>query len=152
MRDSGVLLYIVFPHAQVLANEEAEEEALRGTEQARKTAEAEKKLEEDVAKLGQEQDLASSLAGEAQKKSGASKTEAEPIVQVATVRGQAKAHSLPSLKAVVKKTSWLPPPSKPKDVPKQKGKSTCAQEGDAQSFWWFVKSRKPSTLLMTRVD
>ncbi|XP_057789916.1 protein PLASTID TRANSCRIPTIONALLY ACTIVE 16, chloroplastic [Salvia miltiorrhiza] len=132
-------------YAEVLAKEKAEEEALRATEQARKTAEAVRKPEEDVAK---EEDLASGLAAEAgasvesflntakgfssginwenlssQLKSAVQKPEEEPKVQVATVRGQAKARSLPSLKAVVKKPA-RPPPSKPKPKAPEPKKET----------------------------
>ncbi|KAL7152258.1 hypothetical protein ABFS83_04G085300 [Erythranthe nasuta] len=56
-------------------------------------------------------------------KSAVQKTDdEEPKVRIATVRGQAKARSLPSLKAVVKK-----PPPKPKDTPKPKAKETEKQ-------------------------
>ncbi|KAG6412490.1 hypothetical protein SASPL_125169 [Salvia splendens] len=134
-------------YAEALAKEEAEEEALRATEEARKSAEAVKKAKEE------DEDLAASLS-EAQKKAGESvesflntakgfssginwdnlssqlksavqKNEEadEPKVQVATVRGQAKARSLPSLKAVVKKPARTPPVSKAKDVPKPKAKA-----------------------------
>ncbi|XP_042003235.1 protein PLASTID TRANSCRIPTIONALLY ACTIVE 16, chloroplastic-like [Salvia splendens] len=134
-------------YAEALAKEEAEEEALRATEEARKSAETAKKVAEE-----EEEDLAASLseaqkkAGESvesflntakgfssginwdnlssQLKSAVQKNEEadEPKVQVATVRGQAKARSLPSLKAVMKKPARTPPVSKAKDVPKPKAK------------------------------
>ncbi|KAK6118606.1 hypothetical protein DH2020_047648 [Rehmannia glutinosa] len=55
----------------------------------------------------------------------------EPKVQIATVRGQAKARSLPSLKAVVKNK---PSSSKPKDIPKPKAKKTESKKETRKVF------------------
>lgn len=128
-----------------------EEEALRATEEARVSAETAKKVVEEEEE--EEEDLAASLSEAQKKaaesvesflntakgfssginwdnlssqlKSAVQKNEEadEPKVQVATVRGQAKARSLPSLKAVVKKPARTPPVSKAKDVPKPKVKT-----------------------------
>ncbi|CAK7331434.1 unnamed protein product [Dovyalis caffra] len=48
----------------------------------------------------------------------------KPKVQIATVRGQAKARSLPVQKAVVKRPAPKPRASKPKEEPKPKAKET----------------------------
>ncbi|KAH6766027.1 plastid transcriptionally active 16 [Perilla frutescens var. hirtella] len=129
-------------YAEALKKEKAEEEALRATEQAREAAEAlgkaEEKEEAGAASLAAEagasvenflnkaKGLSSGISWEnlsSQLKSAVQQDDEEPKVQVATVRGQARARSLPSLKAVVKKPARPPPPlSKPKDVPKPKAK------------------------------
>ncbi|KAI3450346.1 hypothetical protein Pfo_007011 [Paulownia fortunei] len=61
--------------------------------------------------------------------SAVQKPNEEPKVQVATVRGQAKARSLPSLKAVVKN-----PSSKPKDIPKPKANKTESKKETRKVF------------------
>lgn len=59
-------------------------------------------------------------------------------MQVATVRGQAKARSLPSLKAVVKNRR-PPPPSRPKVVPKPKAKETEPKKETRKVFGGLFK-------------
>ncbi|KAL1552894.1 protein PLASTID TRANSCRIPTIONALLY ACTIVE 16, chloroplastic [Salvia divinorum] len=134
-------------YAEALAKKEAEEEALRATEEARNRAEAVKKAKEDEEALAASLSEAQKKAGESvesflntakgfssginwdnlssQLKSAVQKAEEadEPKVKVATVRGQAKARTLPSLKAVVKKPARPAPVSKAKDVPKPKAKA-----------------------------
>ncbi|GER35474.1 plastid transcriptionally active 16 [Striga asiatica] len=128
-------------YAEALAKAKAEEEANKASEQA----EAEKNLEEQefrASSLATEAQKKVQSAAEAsvesflsrakgvtsswenlslQLKSAVQKTAngPEPKVRVATVRGQAKARSLPSVKAVVKKPSL-----KSKDVSKQKDNKT----------------------------
>ncbi|KAL0389091.1 UNVERIFIED_CONTAM: protein PLASTID TRANSCRIPTIONALLY ACTIVE 16, chloroplastic [Sesamum calycinum] len=144
-------------YAEALAKAKAEEEAIKASDQAREAAEATRKLEEEVKKLEEQEARAANLAAEAQKKAeaaGASvesflekakgvswenlssqlksavqKLDNEPKVQIATVRGQAKARSLPSLKAVVKK-----PARQPKDVPQPKAKQTDSKKETRKVF------------------
>lgn len=59
-------------------------------------------------------------------------------MQVATVRGQAKARSLPSLKAVVKNPR-PPSPSRPKVVPKPKAKATEPKKETRKVFGGLFK-------------
>ncbi|KAL2488952.1 plastid transcriptionally active 16 [Forsythia ovata] len=59
-----------------------------------------------------------------QLKSAVQKSSEESKVQIATIRGQAKAWSLPSQKAVVKKPSPKPSLWKQKEVPKPKAKES----------------------------
>ncbi|EXC10716.1 hypothetical protein L484_025300 [Morus notabilis] len=121
-------------YAEAQAKAKAEEEA-------REAAEAAKKKEEEVKRLSKKEARASSLAEEAQEKDEAAgpsieelftkakdfgsgfswdKLSAQLATTIATVRGQAKARSLPSLKAIVKPISFL----KPKEQPKKTGKQT----------------------------
>ncbi|CAA0838103.1 plastid transcriptionally active 16 [Striga hermonthica] len=128
-------------YAEALAIAKAEEEANKASEQA----EIAKNLEEQesqASSLATEAQKKVQSAAEAsvesfltrakgvtsswenlssQIKSAVQKTAngPEPKVRVATVRGQAKARSLPSVKAVVKKPSF-----KPKNVSKQKDNKT----------------------------
>ncbi|KAK4419867.1 protein PLASTID TRANSCRIPTIONALLY ACTIVE 16, chloroplastic [Sesamum alatum] len=64
-----------------------------------------------------------------QLKSAVQKLDKEPKVQIATVRGQAKARSLPSLKAVVKN-----PARQPKDIPQPKAKQTESKKETRKVF------------------
>lgn len=149
-------------YAEALAKEMAEEEALREAELAR---EATRKLEEKAKKKEKEEAQAASLAAEdagasvesflnkakglssgisweslsSQLKTATQKLDDEPKVQVATVRGQAKARSLPSLKAVVKNPARPPPPSKPRDVPKPKAKVPEPQKETRKVFGGLFK-------------
>ncbi|KAI5665966.1 hypothetical protein M9H77_15819 [Catharanthus roseus] len=63
-----------------------------------------------------------------QLKSAVQKPAEEPKVQVATVRGQAKARSLPAQKASIKKPTLRSPAPKPKEVAKPKPKSESQKE------------------------
>lgn len=67
--------------------------------------------------------FSSQMASAVQKPASDDDTEEKPKVQIATVRGQAKARTLPSKKAVVKQTpksSFFP---RPKEAPKAKAKA-----------------------------
>lgn len=64
--------------------------------------------------------LSVQLSTTVQKSQEEEKGKEKPKAQIATVRGQAKARSLPSLKAIVKPINSL----KPKEQPKKKGKQT----------------------------
>ncbi|KAK4483102.1 hypothetical protein RD792_010279 [Penstemon davidsonii] len=66
-----------------------------------------------------------------QLKSAVEKLDEEPKVRIATVRGQAKARSLPSIKAVVKNPST----SKSRDVPKPKGKETADAKKETRNVF-----------------
>lgn len=65
--------------------------------------------------------------------------EEEPKVQLAIVRGQAKAQSLPSQKAVTKNRVRPPPPSKPKSIPQPKAKSTESKTETRKVFGGLFK-------------
>ncbi|KAL0435011.1 UNVERIFIED_CONTAM: protein PLASTID TRANSCRIPTIONALLY ACTIVE 16, chloroplastic [Sesamum radiatum] len=144
-------------YAEALAKAKAEEEAIKASDQARAAAEATRKLEEEVKKLEEQEARAANLAAEAQEKAEAAGASVEsflekakgvswenlgsqlksavqkldnvPKVQIATVRGQAKARSLPSLKAVVKK-----PARQPKDIPQPKSKQTDSKKETRKVF------------------
>ncbi|GFP91198.1 protein tic 62 chloroplastic [Phtheirospermum japonicum] len=133
-------------YAEALAKAKAEEEAMRASEQAREAAEAEEVRASSRATEAQKNAEAAGASVEgllskakgvtlswenlsSQLKSAVQKTDGEPKVQVATVRGQAKARSLPSLKAVVKK-----PPTKSKDVSKPKAKNTESKKETRKVF------------------
>lgn len=96
---------------------------------SRLAAEAQKKAETDTVEsfFDKAKDMTSGFSWDnlsLQLKSAVQKPEEEPKVQLATVRGQAKARSLPSQKAVIKNRVRPPPPSKPKSVPQPKAKPT----------------------------
>lgn len=155
-------------YAEALEKETAEEEALRASELAReatrKLEEKAKKLEKEEAQaaslaaeaqktvedagasvesfLNKAKGLSSGISWESlssQLKTATQKVDEEPKVQVATVRGQAKARSLPSLKAVVKNPARPPPPSKPRDVPKAKAKVPEPQKETRKVFGGLFK-------------
>lgn len=149
-------------YTEALAKAKAEEEAFIEAEAAREAA---KKPEKEVKKPEQEEAPAISLSAEAggesvenflnkakgltsgiswenlstQFKSAVQKPEEEPKVQVATVRGQAKARSLPSFKAVMKSPARKPPPSKSKVVPKPRGKATEPKKETRKVFGGLFK-------------
>lgn len=122
------------------AARKAEEEAAKPEKEesvaSSLAAEAQKKAEDAGASVesffNKAKGLSSGISWDtlsSQLKSAVQQTEEEePKVQVATVRGQAKARSLPSLKAVVKKPDRPPPPSRPKDVPRPKAKAAKVAE------------------------
>lgn len=138
-------------YAEAQAKAKAEEEALKATEKAREAAEAAKKREPGqetrAASLAEEakekaeaagasvegllskaKDLGAGLSWEKFSSQLATAVQKptenqKPKVQVATVRGQAKARSLQPKKAVVKlPTLPRPPAFKPKEEPKPKAK------------------------------
>ncbi len=138
-------------YAEAQAKAKAEEEALKATEKGREAAKATKKLEQEVKKLSDQEtiaqeakekaeaarasmeglfskakDLSAGLSWEkfsSQLTTAAQKPTEKPKVQIATVRGQAKARSLQPKKAVVKLPTFPRlPASKSKEAPKPKGK------------------------------
>ncbi|XP_002520516.2 protein PLASTID TRANSCRIPTIONALLY ACTIVE 16, chloroplastic [Ricinus communis] len=138
-------------YAETIAKAKAEEEAKIAAEKAREAADAAKKLEEEVKKLSEQEAKAASLAEEAQEKAEAAGTSMENLfskakdissgltwdklssqfatavqttsgTQIATVRGQAKARSLPGQKAVVKRPTPRFPSLKQKEETKAKPK------------------------------
>lgn len=149
-------------YAEALAKAQAEEEASRESEEAREAA---KKPEKEEVKPEQEEAPAFSLSAESagesvenflnkakgltsgmswenlssQLKSAVQKPEEEPKVQLATVRGQAKARSLPSFKAVLKSPARKPPPSKSKVAPKPRGKVTEPKKETRKVFGGLFK-------------
>uniref|UniRef100_A0A2N9ISW5 NAD(P)-binding domain-containing protein n=1 Tax=Fagus sylvatica TaxID=28930 RepID=A0A2N9ISW5_FAGSY len=81
--------------------------------------------------LNKAKDFGSGLSWEkfsSQLTTAVQKPEEKPKVQIATVRGQAKARSLPSMKAVVKPPSLSFPSFKPKEEPKPRPKGKQAEE------------------------
>ncbi|PIN05289.1 putative dehydrogenase [Handroanthus impetiginosus] len=138
--------------AKAKAEEEAikaSEQAREAADAAKKLEEEVKKLEQEEARaatlaaeaqkkaeaagasvenlLNRAKGITSGISWEnlsSQLKSAVQKPDEEPKVQIATVRGRAKARSLPSLKAVVKNPAGKSPPSKPKETPKPKVKET----------------------------
>ena len=81
--------------------------------------------------LNKAKDFGSGLSWEkfsSQLTTAVQKPEEKPKVQIATVRGQAKARSLPSMKAVVKPPSLTFPSFKPKEEPKPRPKGKQTEE------------------------
>lgn len=148
--------------AKAKAEEEAikaSEQARGAAEAARRRQEEVKKLEKEEARvaslaaeaqnkaeaagasvesfLNKAKGLTSEISWESlssQLKSAVQKPDEEPKVQLATVRGQAKARSLPSLKAVVKNPARQTPSSKSKDIPKPKAKVTEPEKETRKVF------------------
>lgn len=139
--------------AKLKADEEAMKASEEAQAREREAEAAARKQDEETKKQDQEDSLAAKLAAEAQKrveaaavdnffnkakdltsgfswdsfsaqlKSAVQKSEEEPKVQVATVRGQARARSLPSQKAVVKNQARQPPQPKLRFAPSPKPKA-----------------------------
>ncbi|KAF3788191.1 hypothetical protein EJ110_NYTH21330 [Nymphaea thermarum] len=116
-------------YAEAVARAKAEEEALEVSRKAQEAAKAARKLEEEVKKLCKQEAVAATLAEEAQEKAQAVGSNIEkllnsiklkpnevPKVQLATIRGQAKAQTLPPKKTIVKppKQAKQPQPPQPK--------------------------------------
>ncbi|XP_075503887.1 protein PLASTID TRANSCRIPTIONALLY ACTIVE 16, chloroplastic [Primulina tabacum] len=152
-------------YAEARENAKLEEEATKATEQA---AEAANKLKEETsseptkAQKSEEPDAGPSVENifdkakditsgfnwekfSSQLKIAAQKPEdEEPKVQVATVRGQAKARSLPSLKAVVKSppARQPPPPPKSKVAAKPKAKTPVPPRTETRKFFGGLFSQE----------
>ncbi|XP_073143903.1 protein PLASTID TRANSCRIPTIONALLY ACTIVE 16, chloroplastic [Henckelia pumila] len=152
-------------YAEAREKAKLEEEATKATEQA---AEAAKKLKEETSSAAnkalksEEPDAGPSVENifdkakyttsgfnwekfSSQLKIAAQKPEeVEPKVQVATVRGQAKARSLPSLKAVVKSSPARQPPPPPKSkVPvKAKAKTPAPPPAETRKFFGGLFSQE----------
>ncbi|XP_057483924.1 protein PLASTID TRANSCRIPTIONALLY ACTIVE 16, chloroplastic-like [Actinidia eriantha] len=127
-------------YAEILAKAKAEEEARKATEKELEAAEAVKKLEKQEA-LAEEAEAKAAAAGalaeslldkakeigsgfswekfSSQLATASQKTTEKPKVQIATVRGQAKAQTLPAKKAVIKLPTPKPFASKPKPKAKE---------------------------------
>ncbi|KDP42209.1 hypothetical protein JCGZ_02939 [Jatropha curcas] len=136
-------------YAETVAKAKAEEEARVAAEKARVAADAAKKLEEEVKKLSEQEaeeaqekaeaagtsmenlldrakDISAGLSWEklsSQFATAVQTTNEKTKVQIATVRGQAKARALPGQKAVVKKPIPKFPALKLKEEPKIKAKA-----------------------------
>ncbi|KAK1357222.1 protein plastid transcriptionally active 16, chloroplastic [Heracleum sosnowskyi] len=134
-------------YAEKVAKAKVEEATIKANEKAQEAAAAAKKLKEEVKILESQDAQTDNFADKAQEKASASvenlvarakemsstfswdkfssqlstavqNVSDEPKVQIATVRGQARAQKLPAKKAVVKK----PPVSRRKEVQKTKAK------------------------------
>lgn len=138
-------------YAEALAKAKAAEEAVLATKRAEEAAKKPREQESRATNLAEAAEEKAVTAGasfdsfltqakgissgiswgnlSSQLKSAVQKsTEEEPNVKVATVRGQAKARSLPAQKALVKKPTLRSPSSKPKQVPKPEPKSESTKE------------------------
>lgn len=146
--------------ARAKAEEEARiasEKALEAAEAAKKLEEEVKKLSEQEARatslakeaeekagvagtsmasvLSKAKDFGSGFSWEklgSQVTAAVQKPEEKPKVQIATVRGQAKARTLPSQKAVVKQPSFKLPEFKAKGKPKPEAKLPQAKQPEAK--------------------
>ncbi|KAL3621872.1 hypothetical protein CASFOL_034068 [Castilleja foliolosa] len=131
-------------YAEAIAKAKAEEEAIKASkpeaeaEEVRASSPATEARKKSEGAAGASVESLMSLANgvtlswenlSSQLKSAVQKTDDEPKVKVATVRGQAKARSLPSLKAVVKKA-----PTKSRDVSKPKAKNTESKKETRKVF------------------
>jgi hypothetical protein len=96
--------------------------------------------------LNKAKDFGSGLSWEkisSQVTTAVQKSAEKPIVQVATVRGQAKARSLQPKKAVVnKQPSFKLPAFKPKEQPKPKGKQTEAGKTEVRKVFGGLFSQE----------
>ncbi|XP_043700834.1 protein PLASTID TRANSCRIPTIONALLY ACTIVE 16, chloroplastic [Telopea speciosissima] len=91
------------------------EEARQKAEVAGTSVETLLKTAKDIGSGLSWQKLSSQISSTIQKKPDEDETEQKPKVQIATIRGQAKARTLPSQKAVLKQRTSKPPPTlKPK--------------------------------------
>lgn len=152
-------------YAEAQEKAKLEEEATKATEQA---AEAAKKLKEETSSAATKsqkseepdagpsvenifdkaKDITSGFNWEkfsSQLKTASQKPEdEEPKVQVATVRGQAKARSLPFLKAVVKSSPARqpPPPPKSKVAAKPKAKTPAPPPIETRKFFGGLFSQE----------
>lgn len=148
-------------YAEALEKSKAEEEARGAAEAAKRQEQEAKKLEKKEAKVAaniakEAEENASSVAGpsvesllekakglstgfsfekfSSQLKSAVEKANEESDVQVATVRGRAKAKNLPAQKAVVKTPPRNPFSSKTKEAPKPAKQTETATTEKRQIF------------------